>query len=500
MMRSSPRRLGPAVSRLEWSKQIPILDVAGILGLQVHGNSAHCWRKAKHATGDKHPSLGFDVAKNRFKCFVCDQRPGSVVDLVMGVLAISLPDALRWFQCHFDMPYHVRQRPRPADFDPRKVTLSTIIRSGLWAGLTDSQRNILNVMWDARDDEGTVTESYSKILRRCGLSSRKTFAGVIRTFEQWRLIEVLRRNRAMSTYRFLEDERFLQLQRECKNLVPLEGTSLNDEETNLVPPKGTSSVPPKLVPLEGTGSLAPQHKGLCFPIGELDSEFSEREQQVLRLAARGFQLFPCKPHSKEPAVSNWRKLATADPKKLVRWFTDFPEANWAVATGPVSGIFVVDLDGEQGERSWSELCQQNGGEVSTLTVRTPRGRHPYFCYPVGSEIRNSASKIALSVDVRGQGGYVLCPPSIHPSGTPYQWLGPESQPVAEAPSWLLELRQQASEKGNGVGLPISEPVPPAEALPLMPCYVHRGKTPHWKRGEDWLCVLCTPNPAEVRVR
>ena len=156
--------------------------------------------------------------------------------------------------------------------------------------------------------------------------------------------------------------------RESKSRRPffrslLEGTSLSDEENNLVPHKGTSSISPKLVSIEGTGSLPLPNKGLCSPIGELDLEFSERELQVLRLAARRFQLFPCKPRSKEPALSNWRKLATADPKKLVRWFTDFPEANWAVATGPVSGIFVVDLDGEQGERSWSELCQQNGGEV-----------------------------------------------------------------------------------------------------------------------------------------
>lgn len=412
-------------TQLEVAKGIPILNVAGELGLQIVGNSAHCWRKANHSHGDRRPSLGFDVAKNRYKCFVCDQRSGSTVDLVMGVLRLSLPDALKWFQGHFDLP---GPSPRLPDFDPQKVTLSTIIRSGVWAGLTDSQRNILAVLWCLRDKaEGTVTVSYSSILRLSGLNSRKTFSAIIRFFEESKLIDVQRRNRAASTYRFLEHEDFLLLQRQCKNLVPLEGTSLGCEDTDLVPSEGTSCDSSDLVPSEETSSFAPLYKGLCSPIEELVSEFSEREQQVLKLAARGFQLFPCRPLSKEPAVRNWRKLATRDPKKLAHWFRDFPDANWAIATGRASGIFVVDLDGEQGERSWSELCQLNGGEVETLTVRTPRGRHLYFIYPAGTVIRNSASKIAPGVDIRGEGGYVLCPPSIHPTGTSYGWDGHEDR-------------------------------------------------------------------------
>jgi hypothetical protein len=229
-------------------------------------------------------------------------------------------------------------------------------------------------------------------------------------------------------------------------LVASEGTSSEcrsgSEDKNLVPSRGTRSEEKgKLVPLEGTGSPEPLYTGLSSPRGNQIYDFSEREQQVLRLAQRGFQLFPCKPRRKEPAIVNWRKLATADQKKLVHWFTEFPEANWAVATGPVSGVFVVDVD-EAG--AWSELCQRNGGAVETLSVRTTRGRHLYLRYPVESMICNSAKQIASGVDVRGQGGYALCPPSIHPSGTPYQWLGPESQPFAQPQSWLLDLIQQAS--------------------------------------------------------
>jgi hypothetical protein len=462
-------------SQLDLAKAVPILDVAGELGLEIVGNSAHCWRKANHAHGDRRPSLGFDVAKNRYKCFVCDQRSGSAVDLAMGVLAISLPDALKWFSRNFDIPKHV-QGSRP-DFDPRTVTLSTIILSGIWAGLTDSQRTILAVLWYCRDEtKGTVTASYSRILRLAGLSNRKTFAATIRFFEESRLIEVQRRNRAASTYRFLEHEDFLRLQRECKNLVTPEDTSLSNKETKLVSPEVTSSVS---FDLGTSGKLVTSSPCIKASVSSEVTrfEFSEREQQVLKLAARGFQLFPCRPQSKEPAVGNWRKLATADPRKLARWFTDFPDANWAIATGPVSGIFVVDLDGEQGERSWSELCRQNGGEVNTLTVRTPRGRHLYFTYPDGMVIHNSASKIAPGVDIRGEGGYVLCPPSIHPTGASYGWGGHEDGSVGR-----LSLNG-ADEKEN------------------LRCHVHGNHAEWWKRSDgDLVCERCHPNPAEVCVQ
>jgi putative DNA primase/helicase len=512
-------------SQLDWAKTISILEVARKLGLEMVANSARCWRKANHAHGDRSTSLGLDVAKNRYKCFVCDPRSGSTVDLVMAVLRLSLSEALEWFQRNFDMPDHIGQGSCSADFDPRKVSLSTIIRSGLWAGLTDSQKNILAVLWDGRDDAGKVTASYSQILRHSGLASRKTVAAVIRAFEEFQLLEILRRDRATSTYHFLENEKFLRLQREShescrhknyllqpdetKGLVPPEGTRLCDEANDLVPVGGTRSeerftenCEGNLVPSEGPGSLPPLHTGFSSPRRNQISDFSEREQQILRLARRGFQLFPCKPRRKDPAIVNWRKLATADPQRLVRWFADFPEANWAVVAGPVSRLFVVDVDAEE---SWSELCQRNCGNVKTLGVRTSRGRQLYFRYPTGSSIRNSASRVAAGIDVRGQGGYALCPPSIHPNGTAYEWLGSEDQSITEAPAWLLQLIQHtSSDGGNGTAVPTTRPsagpIPPVEGLRLLPCYVHRGKTPHWKRGEDWLCGVCTPNPAEVRVQ
>jgi hypothetical protein len=97
-----------------------------------------------------------------------------------------------------------------------------------------------------------------------------------------------------------------------------------------------------------------------------------------------------------------------------------------------------------------EWIRQHGPEwTETRSVRTKRGGHLYFRWPAGETriIRNSAGKIALGVDVRGEAGYVIIPPSIHPEGTHYEWAGDPHIPIAEAPGWLLEMVLSASSRG-----------------------------------------------------
>jgi hypothetical protein len=102
-------------------------------------------------------------------------------------------------------------------------------------------------------------------------------------------------------------------------------------------------------------------------------------------------------------------------------------------------VFVLDVDGEEGAASVRDFCSVFGdGWMDTLAATTSRGRHLYFQFPHGAQIRNSASKLAKGLDVRGAGGYVIVPPSIHPSGHRYTWVE-EDAPVALAPAWLLEI-------------------------------------------------------------
>src|SRR5262249_7958261 len=107
------------------------------------------------------------------------------------------------------------------------------------------------------------------------------------------------------------------------------------------------------------------------------------------------------------------------------------------ACGTASGIFVIDIDSDDGEAAPSGLEIDNGALPATVEAITARGRHIYFRMPAAT-ISNSAGRIAAGIDVRGAGGYVLAPPSIHPSGRTYVWSVDSTDAFADAPQWLID--------------------------------------------------------------
>ena len=128
----------------------------------------------------------------------------------------------------------------------------------------------------------------------------------------------------------------------------------------------------------------------------------------------------CKSIGKHPAVKGGWKAATIDPDKLHKWFDNSLKRNLAIATGSVSGIFVLDVDGALGEESLAKLEAKYGPLPKTASVLTGRGRHLYFlCPPQG--LRCSAGKIGPGLDIRGDGGYIIVPPSLHQNGKQYEW-------------------------------------------------------------------------------
>lgn len=146
----------------------------------------------------------------------------------------------------------------------------------------------------------------------------------------------------------------------------------------------------------------------------------------------------CNSPGKHPHVKGWTTAITLDPRKIKAWWHKWPTANVGIATGTISKLIVIDIDGAEGEQSWQQLITNAPEQVVTREVRTGRGRHLYFNYGDTFEIRNSASKIGLNLDVRADGGYVIAPPSIHFSGVRYSWTH-ENTPIAAAPHWLLDL-------------------------------------------------------------
>jgi hypothetical protein len=131
---------------------------------------------------------------------------------------------------------------------------------------------------------------------------------------------------------------------------------------------------------------------------------------ALKAAQLGWHVFPVEPRGKRPLVK-WRDESTTDPVRLTSWWEAWPDANIGIDTGK-SDLLVVDVD--------------PGGQLpfelpATLEVTTGRGRHLYYAGHDG--IGNSASKLAPNVDTRGDGGYVLGPGSVHPSGATYEVVG-----------------------------------------------------------------------------
>ena len=184
---------------------------------------------------------------------------------------------------------------------------------------------------------------------------------------------------------------------------------------------------------------------------------------ALNYAARGWRVFPCQPKSKAPLTVHGVKDASTDFEQIAAWWAKWPLANVAIATG-APGPVVVDVDGEQGGESWYELRHRLGFADDTPVAHTAKGQHLYFGAPHGVEVRNSASKAGPGVDIRGAGGYVIAPPSIHPSGKPYTWDAGfhfADYPLAPFPEALLPILTgpRAAAKtagGNGDGGRIPE--------------------------------------------
>lgn len=164
-------------------------------------------------------------------------------------------------------------------------------------------------------------------------------------------------------------------------------------------------------------------------------------EDAIRLASRGWNVFPvysikgelctcgnpqCPHKAKHPCTKNGLKGATTDETQIRKWWTHWPDANIAVATGQRSDIFVLDVDRKpdvNGHDTLQELIDHYGLLPPTLMSRTGGGgQHYFFRFPEREGIRNSEGKLGSGLDIRAEGGYVIVAPSIHASGNAYEWL------------------------------------------------------------------------------
>lgn len=152
---------------------------------------------------------------------------------------------------------------------------------------------------------------------------------------------------------------------------------------------------------------------------------------ALELAATfGFRILPVNSPlmgapdaSKRPLIAAWQHAATTDPDKITAWFRKWPQANIGVATGAGSKVYVLDVDLKTDGIASFERLKADLELPPTLTARSGSGGyHYYFRHPLKAEIGNSTSKLGPGLDIRGDGGFVVAPPSMHACGQRYEWV------------------------------------------------------------------------------
>ncbi len=200
-------------------------------------------------------------------------------------------------------------------------------------------------------------------------------------------------------------------------------------------------------------------------------ENTARRDAALAYAAKGMAVLPvwgvregkclcgredCDSPGKHPMLINGVKSASKDPQLIKHWYEKWPEANIGIATGRISDMWVLDIDGMEGFESYDRCTQLLGDPGESWIAETGGGgAHRYYRYPKdGTKVKNRVG-CEKHIDVRGDGGYAVAPPSVHVSGKEYTWaVDPEMNDTGEIdPSWAQFLMDAGifvkEEGGNG---------------------------------------------------
>lgn len=160
---------------------------------------------------------------------------------------------------------------------------------------------------------------------------------------------------------------------------------------------------------------------------------------ALLYARNGMPVFPCKRENKHPHTKNGYRAATTDLDKIRRWWKKHPTAMIAAPTGSITNMVVIDCDVKtcDGIAAFHALRPKGAASLATLTVKTPSGgAHYYYRHP-GAKVACTASRLAHGVDTRGDGGYIIMPPSCSEKGSYTAEEGIDTP--QSCPDWLLAV-------------------------------------------------------------
>ena len=169
--------------------------------------------------------------------------------------------------------------------------------------------------------------------------------------------------------------------------------------------------------------------------------------EALAYARRGIRVIPIKPGEKRPTLSGWTEAATNDPATITRWYTgQFKDCGLGIVTGQTNDryLIVLDIDDREqfaGSDTLADLEEAHGKLPDSVRATTGTGGKHIYLF-TDQPIHNEASgTLGVGIDIRGVGGQVLAPPTIHPNGKPYEWDGPsiaEKKPD-DMPLWMVLL-------------------------------------------------------------
>lgn len=192
----------------------------------------------------------------------------------------------------------------------------------------------------------------------------------------------------------------------------------------------------------GLGACSAGHELRYWRVSGLGLMMTSLLAAALEYAGRGWAVFPVEPRSKKPLgklVPHGLKDAATDPNLIVKWWKAAPEANIGLPTG--IHFDVLDVD-EPGSGALARMVDANTPMAIGATAVTPGGGAHYLFLPTGEGNR---AGFVPGCDWRGRGGYIVAAPSVHPNGGQYEWaIGPDEEPLIEAPSWLVAALQKPS--------------------------------------------------------
>lgn len=213
---------------------------------------------------------------------------------------------------------------------------------------------------------------------------------------------------------------------------------------------------------------------------------------ALFYASLGWAVFPIQPREKaafynypeykDPETGNtysWKYQATKNPQRIEIFWTEHPDANIGVATGTASDLYVLDLDIEKpgktrdGRKHFIEWQKKRGENINTNTPvsKTGSGGNQIF-YTCDEKIFNNGAQIykGYGVDRRGEGGYCVLPPSIHPNGKRYTWKQSPTEYKVQRPNIT------AFEYMGGLPAPEHEPIEYAQGYEIPEQITEGGRT------------------------